>query len=309
MARRSSRAVGRPPEFYRALAATGQPGDWSTRGTSLRARCAHVRDTLHALGVDDATLDAWWPGGEENSDHRGAAGWLRCMFRYQFLHGQHAGRRTNTSTGDVELQRAITDGLTGAPAYVLCSDGVERAVYPKAYPVHEALTALDAAIAQLHAVAQESADLLDVASADQMPNVVLRSIYVRQWLWIVTTPGDEAPFDIQQPMRRWPMPPQDEPHAWLRHLKGADVVACVVAFNKVDRHDIGLMSMAFPKQGSGAASRLSFAGFLGTRADAKGIDIRKTSVKRIIAGAVSEAVTHDEARARAEQESRARKPV
>jgi len=282
MSRVRSKSRPHTREDFVAIATRLRPKDWTRAG--FRARAAQLAVALLKRGVALDVLRAQWPGSEEHPDTGGVGPYAKCWHEYGCLmRSSEPARRDNAAA----LQQAILDGILERPLFVVCTDGVTRGVYAKALPVHFALTAIDEAL------------------GDPSISATTWALRVTQWVWIVTTPGPLAPFDVLQPIERWPAPPSDGETAWLGGVSEFDLLALVQAYHTVDREAIRILCAAFPRH-DGAPSRLGLAGFLGSVA--KDTELATQSAKRVFSTHVSEAIAHDEARQRAEQEAAAKKP-
>lgn len=303
MPRRATRsAVGAlPGAQYRAWASHSRPGDWSARG--LRARCGAIADQLLARGDrTEEQIDALLPGGARHHEP-GAGKWhLAYALLYGELRLADAQRERNDGPeADRALRQALADAAADVPEHVECGDGVRRGVYPKSWAALEELRSLDSAVGALTgvtAIASE-AGLLPPEGAG-----VLHSLAVRAWLWAVTHPGPGLP---------WPESGDaPEPPAALGDLSPQDLLAIRAAYLRVNGTREAILARAFPRTRAGAASRLSFEGFLVSFAGSKHRDpleiLRQWSRARVVATAVSEAIAHEEAKARAEEEAARRAP-
>lgn len=301
----ATRAREAAPLDLSTIAGTGAPGDWSPRG--LRARCAGLRLQLTTRDVDETILAAWWPGGAENPGkdrprptEKDRGPWTLCFATYHRLVHDQAHARSAATAGQSEaLNRAIADAAADRPETLVLSDGAMWQVYPKSEYALQELRYLGDAIDRL--------TRLDVASVERGVPVppdttALRSLAVRVWCWIITHPGPGLPYpeDARDP----------EPPAALGLLAPQDHYALVAANHRVNGAREAIMARAFPRRSADFASRLDFVGFLTAYADAKHLDpfdvLRRWSRGRVVAAAVSAAITADEAQQRAERERAAK---
>jgi hypothetical protein len=294
MARTHPRAASRPPEYYRAFAGRKLREDnWSSR--SLRARCAGQRDVLHARGMADAALDAAWPGGADNPGPetlRNVGGWVKCYALYLAMLRESAAK-DRTGASQSLLHETIAAAQRDKPAPVHCADGAVRYVYPKGDVALEVLDEIDGVVQAATRAVQRLG-----GAAPPGTRAVLRSLAVRVWLAIVTHEGADLPFTPATEATY-------EPPDWTLAYAPQDLLAFVDAFRGVNAARLAVMGAAFPKQPG--AEGLSFATFTGTFAGSKGLDpldvAHRWSRARVVAVALSEALTSDAARKQADAEA------
>jgi len=287
----------------------------------LRTRCEILRDTLLANGVDEPELDRHAPGGRDNQapPHEDAAAWKdhaqAWLYHYMQLHRRHATivAREQGTAADDEVAEALADAAAEVPVLVPFEDGETRAVYPKGLHALRWLDSLDRQMVRARQVAEEAATIIDrveahgeVATAERQLLVLeplVESLAVRLWLWILTSKGNELPFDDAAI--------DLEPPTWTKAATPTDVVNVFRAHVEVNQRRLAIIAQAFPADSATSAkSRLPLAGFVSALANEQGRDLRelqrRTSLGAVYAGAIAAAQQAREAHAHAERERAAR---
>lgn len=258
---------------------------WS--GATITERCRVLRGTLHARGLPDAELDALAPGGSLNqtTDPLGAVVVWFGLLRGRWELSEHLQQEKAA-----RAEAALAAALVNAPVPVALSIPEKHAVYPKSYHALRWCDALDGALRDVVAAAQEAEDVEVQALA-----LLSESLAVRLWAWILTSPDPWLPFDEGAPA---------DPPAWTMQLTPEDLIALVKAHLAVNRSRIQLVASLFPAEQQ-QESRLSLAGFLGTVAQELGHRpsdvLTRWSLGEVFAQAVTASQAAREARARADE--------
>lgn len=266
---------------------------WSA--PDLRRRCRTLREQLSVAAADvvsPAEIEAYWPGGQENSvEGRGA--WIYCYANYCRLADRM--RPDHVAVDADEAERARVEGLTEKPQPVRLTDGQTVHVHPLGYEALEFLTTLDRAVT----LAQEQAAAVALQCGPASEQVlalqpIVRAYAVRLWAWILTSGSTALPFD---PIVDDPAPP-----AWTAALTPEDLLGLFAAHRAVNAQRNALIASLFPSS-TEAPVKLSLAGFIGAYAHEKGQDarhfLRSFSIGKLFAQAVSAAQQHDAAMASA----------
>jgi hypothetical protein len=265
---------------------------------SMAERCRALRGTLLRDGAAESHLDAMAPGGARNptADPFGAVVVWYALLRAEWELGE---RRKVEEAARAEA--AVAAALSGTPVPVQLSvagPGVPIAVYPKSYHALRYCDALDAALREVVALAQSLSDSEVHAHA-----VIVETLAVRVWAWILTSPEPGLPFDE--------MATGVEPPEWTGRLTPDDLLRLLEAHLEANRLRVARIAQLFPPERQ-HESRLSLSGFLGTVAQELhqrpyGV-LRHWSVGETFAQAAVAAQSAREARAAAEAEARDRRP-
>jgi len=270
---------------------------WSDR--DIRRRCKQLREQLAVAAVDVVSPDelaAYWPGGAENAiGGRGA--WLWCWAQYIRLCDRM--RPAHAAIDADEAERARSDAQQDLAVAVTLDSGHVVSVHPLGYVALEFLTTLDRSVTGAAELAAAVALHRTPASEQALAlEPLYRSFAVQVWAWVLTAGTAELPFD--------PLLEQPDPPAWTHAMTPADLLKLFTAHRQVNAQRNLLVASLFP-QDTQASVRLSLAGFIGAYAHEKGKDaatyMRRFSIGKLFAQAVSAAQQHEAARQAAERKS------
>ncbi|MBX3173272.1 MAG: hypothetical protein KF709_02615 [Gemmatimonadaceae bacterium] len=233
-------------------------------------------------------------GEEELEDRRpaedaGADAW--------FAHALWLAERKGSApkvADDRSIEQLLHEALADHALPVELASGDTVHVHPKSL---DTLFLLDALDLELQRVRREMHAVQDLLAEDGSPEAsavgvhmvgaLLSARCVRLFAWIVTHPGPGTPFAETDAD---PQPPE-----WTAKLRGADLVALVVAHLQVNRHDLDLLSQAFPGDERPGSTRLPLAGFVGSYSSENGKSSRKlmcnVTIRSFLAGALARAQT------------------
>jgi hypothetical protein len=265
-----------------------------------------VRKTGH---IPPAEIDAERPGTVLNPD-TSAMGWLHYLCQLHRMHER--GPASTTTTGSLRWDSLnMTDvraALHAEPITVTMEDGTQRAVYPKGeYALARVVMieftlryALERRLA-LELVASEntSPELLDaLASA-----VDLQSVLEREFVWILTHPGSDVPWEEEA---RWTV----EPPLWTRAITPIDMMMIRAAHLDVNLLRINAVSERSRRlAGKGTGEGMPLAAFMGLMASELGVQpkelARRWSLGEVFVQSLMRWEAMERARMQSEQEAAA----
>jgi hypothetical protein len=271
-----------------------RPAPSRTSAPALRRRCRELRAVLGAR-VPDAELAPYQPGGAENP-FTGRDGWLEYLIALRVFAARVGGGGAPAGDVDPAVARQaareviVARTLAKAPVLVRLASGREVAVYPKSYHAAEWCTSNDAQVRYIVAQALAHADDLRVLAYAPLA----RSLHVRLWAWVVTTPGEGLPFDEATPAE---VVEADLPEH-LARLAPEDLVALGEAWATVQHLRPAVVAKLFPPDDP-RASGLPLSGFIGACANEFGRPaselMRRWTVGELFAQAVTAAQSAREA--------------
>lgn len=245
--------------------------------SELQSRCASlITDIANQPEVSDEEHAANKPGGPANPATN-AQGWLWYLC---WLHRKQAGSPLNAvkptlppwSDSD---RRDLRDMLEENPVYVPLANGETKAVYPKGEYAADRIGFIDAALAFV----VPRIDALKEAepSAEQLEGlqraIEHRAQLHREFIWIVTHPGADVPWDDDG---QWDHVPPPE----TRNYDGFDIDQFFSAYLEVNFRRLTVVSertRAYKKRGDGES--MTAETFMGVMAGELGISPRELSRK------------------------------
>jgi hypothetical protein len=254
--------------------------DQSLSLEELRQGCQLLERALVETGeATTAELDGARPGSTDYPALT-ADGWLRY---YGFLWAKRgAATPLSSPTGEAALAETMMAALAETPEDVVLESGETLAIYPKSPHAFWWLESLDAQL-------REVARAVTAAAADETPDgdkilaiaPLMKSLALRLFVWILSHPGPELPFDDAGPA---PEPPDQ-----FKRLGYSDIFAIFQAHNRVNKTRAEILALAFPSDEKTSA-RLPFAGFIAAVAAENGIQAR-VMLRRWSLGAIWAQVT------------------
>lgn len=253
-----------------ASAKGGPSSSRKRRGGRLaqyRQKAELLRLQLERRGhIAAGELDAYWPGGGENSD-RGLDGWVRCLCNYaRFLERGSAPAATPVPLAEAEqaAMAALERRVASVTLTAVSSDGgpLTVSVHPKGLVALERLQDRGRAIAYL---ASEVAALAKQEQTPELLEVLSRAgaeltYQYRLIAWTVTSPGAGLPFpeDAARPAL-----PTGAEWQWLHELTTLDYYLLADACQTLHARRLLLLEglLAPDDAPAGALRRPSFAEF------------------------------------------------
>jgi hypothetical protein len=210
----------------------------------------------------------------------------------------HGSAGSGHSRRDAEIEQVLAAAGADEPVAVQCSDGVLRFVHPKSF---HALRWLDALDAEMAVVARQIAVARQTETPQQAvviaSGLLVESMAVRLWAWILTHREPGLPFDDDQAS---PNPPK-----WTRTISPEDLLSLCRAHAEANRRRLEIMAKAFPSDPS-SPSRLPLSGLLSSFASEHDYPtrqvLRHTTLGAIFAQTVSAAQSAREANERMQRE-------
>lgn len=269
--------------------------EW-TRET-IEERCRALRGTLLRDGVPRLELDAMAPGGAANeaTDPFGSV-----VVWYALLRARREVVAVEQAREAALAETAVAAALSGTPVPIQLSmaDG-PTAVYPKSYHALRYLDSLDAALREVVALADSLSD-----SAVHAQAIIVETVAVRVWAWILTHPEPGLPFEESARLDTLP--------AWTGLLVPDDLLALLEGHLEANQRRLARIVQMFPPERQ-RESKLALAGFLGTVAQEMGQRpfelMRNWSLVEAFAQAATASQAARESRKHAEDEARDRRPA